>query len=66
MSFNYCCNDLCAEYSTITFNNNYYCDYCSPIDELKTIQGYLNGIKIRNIIKPKKIMNLLNYYLIIN
>ena len=54
MSFNYCCNDLCAEYSTMTFNNNYYCDYCSPIDELKTIQGYLNGIKIRNIIKPKK------------
>jgi len=56
MSENYCSNDECAEYSTIKNNNKYYCYDCFPDYELKLIQAYLQGHKIRNTIKPKKII----------
>tara|TARA_Y100000741_G_scaffold365057_1_gene358741 strand:- start:1769 stop:2746 length:978 start_codon:yes stop_codon:yes gene_type:complete len=54
MSENYCSNDECAEYSTISINNKYYCNDCSPNYELKLIQAYFHGFKIRQAIKPKK------------
>jgi len=56
MSYNYCSNDLCAEYSTITLNNIYYCNDCYPENELNLIQACLEGHKIRKTICPKNII----------
>tara|TARA_B000000565_G_C23776193_1_gene374147 strand:+ start:67 stop:1044 length:978 start_codon:yes stop_codon:yes gene_type:complete len=60
MSENYCSNDLCAEYSTLKLNNKYYCNDCSPDDDIKLVQAYLQGYKIRKAIKPKKIIKTID------
>ena len=46
MSFSYCSNDNCSEYSTMILNKVKYCDDCSPLDELKTIQSF----SVRNLV----------------
>ena len=54
MSYDYCSNDLCDEYSKIHIDKKHYCDDCFPHDNIEKIQALINMYKVKKFINPSK------------